>query len=122
MGAVRCAWLSDECAKPYSKCLIEVQEEGKYLMAVVTALAVAALGILGVSAKGEKSKSQRSTAKKQMSERNTKGVTKLQGRASTDLDTDVAIEELPQSRLIIPPPDEPRIEAVAPKNDRARNF
>lgn len=100
----------------------DVQEEGKYLLVIVTALAVAALGILALASKNE---SDRKQGTKERTRRDSKGEKKKpEGRRvrGAPVQMDAASEELLQSRLIIPPPDEPRIEAIAPKNDRARIF
>lgn len=99
-----------------------MQEEGKYLLVIVTVLAVAALGILALASKNE---SDRKLGPKERTRRDSTGEkTKPVVRRSrgTPIQMDSAAEELLQSRLIIPPPDEPRIEAIAPKNDRARIF
>jgi len=97
-----------------------VQEEGKYLMVGVTVLAVAALAILGLASKNESSNADREKRKAGGHKPGAKPSLQAGGksRASDSQAMEGGAEELLQGRLLIPPPDEPRIEAVAPKNER----
>lgn len=93
-------------------------------MVGVTVLAVAALAILGLASKNESGKAER--------EKRTAGSRKPDAKVSRQAagaskgsgshEMEGGAEELLQGRLLIPPPDEPRIEAIAPKNDRRSLF
>ena len=99
-----------------------MQEEGKYLLVIVTVLAVAALGILALAAKNESDRSHGPSKRARGDSRvNTKKSERRRTKGA-QVQMDAVPDALPESRLIIRPPDEPRIEAIAPKNDRARIF
>lgn len=100
-----------------------MEEEGLLLMAVVGVLGIVAQVLMGASAKNERSSRESRAkgadgstspvpAKRQSRRRSVK--TLAEGGAGDTVD------DLPMSNLLIPPPDDPRIEAVAPKNDLAQ--
>ncbi len=99
-----------------------MQEEGKYLLAIVTALAVAALGILAVAARNETRDRPRAKHLPKADSSGRAATSRAKGRPAATGQMEGGAEEVIQSRMLIPPPDEPRIEAVAPKNDRGRIF
>lgn len=98
-----------------------VQEEGKYLLVIVTVLALAALGILGIASKNNGD--DRAARKREIRARDDLLATvRSSGVPASDKQLEGGAEELARSKLMIPPPDEPRVEAIAPKNDNPKVF
>lgn len=98
-----------------------MSDPGSYLLVVVALLAVVALVMVGSSKPiGQRAAEKRRGLHPASSETSGSGGKRLHsGTKSSDIEDDGAVA---QSPFLIPPPDEARIEAVAPNNMARGNF